>query len=123
MINEKRLALLSGEEQDMYMNARKNYKKGGSRAEELRSKYTLLGDGKSQHVICESVRSEGQPQAAYRGTKYALAGILLVGETLEDFIMHRICMEPVIEKRVDLWFNGYARDWNRDRRAREEKKK
>ena len=118
MINAKRLALLTDEEQNIYFSAKMKRVKN-SRVEELKSKYTLLGDGERQHVLCENIRPKEQPQASYRGTKYALAGILLEGETLEDFIFHRIYMSEVIERRAEQWISTYAREWMREKRGNE----
>lgn len=122
MINARRLANLTDEERDVYIDRCRDISIPEKEMESMKLDYTILGDGKKKYVLCECQRNvKNAPLPDYRGTGLALTGVLLRGETLEDFILHKTYMKPIIDSRVEEMLNfGNAirqRKINRDKRA------
>lgn len=108
MINAKRLTILTEEERNVYNKARDKIRLHKDELEDLKKEFVLLKGGLLTQVLCKCQRpSKGAIQPDYKGTDYALAGMLLKGETLDDFVIHKFCMNQIIKKRVEELWNRY----------------
>lgn len=98
----RRTRYLSNEEWEIYK------KETFSKADYTKIKNTIhqQSDGVIVNLLCENKRtSPGAEQANYKDSGLALMGILFYGETLDDFIIHKLKMRNIIKKRVNVWNN------------------
>lgn len=93
MINKERLKLLTDKEKKLYLGASSNLTKINT------SGYSVLNVNNTRYVLCENEREENKPNFLFTGK--ALAGVLLEGETLEDFLLFKEYMKPVLKHRGD----------------------
>lgn len=120
-----RILNLTEEEKQIYFDARLDIMKKKSLIDKMSKKYKIIGDGRIKYVVTHVYETKSREQdyesPNFNGTGMALAGVLRNGETIEDFIIHKESMKPVIEHRYRYYSRRYKTMWAKNKRSQQQK--
>jgi len=115
-VNKRRLRLLSKEELQEYQKEEEKLSNLQQTMPMEAKKYLVVSCNGLKYVLMKNSRVNHEKsifRPNFEGTGLCATGILLKGETLEDFLFHCQCMEKIIDWRCMKFQKMYFHEWHR----------
>jgi len=113
-VNKRRLKLLSKEELQVYQQEEERLSKLKKTLPAEAKRYLVVCCNGLNYVLMKNSRVNHEKSCFrpnFEGTGLCATGILLHGESLEDFLFHCKCMEKIIDWRAMEFEKRYFSNW------------